>query len=110
KKPKGLYLSSFKVMNRFLAQTIVVYDGPYPYVDGLILRTTNAIGTLACRHEPRREGRSNYTLTRLVLLWLNMFTSFSVVPLRVSAVIGLFMSVVGMLLAVFFVISWRFGG
>jgi undecaprenyl-phosphate 4-deoxy-4-formamido-L-arabinose transferase len=110
KKPKGLYLSSFKVMNGFLARTIIEYDGPYPYIDGLILRSTNSIAKVACRHEDRRAGRSNYTLQRLVLLWLNMFTSFSVVPLRVGAFLGMFMSVIGLLLAVFFALSWTYGG
>lgn len=110
KKPSGLYLSSFKVMTRFLAETITKYNGPYPYIDGLILRSTHSIGTQLCRHNPRTEGRSNYNLRRLFLLWLNMVTSFSVTPLRLSAVLGFLMSLVGFLLAIFFVVSWSVGG
>lgn len=109
-KPKGLYLSSFKVLNRFLVETVTHYEGPYPYLDGLVLRSTSAIGTRRCEHEPRSEGKSNYTLTRLVRLWLNMFTSFSVVPLRVSTLIGVVMSAAGLLLAIFFIVSWMLGG
>jgi undecaprenyl-phosphate 4-deoxy-4-formamido-L-arabinose transferase len=110
KKPKGLYLSSFKAMNKFLAQTVVQYDGPYPYLDGLILRSTSSIGTQLCEHRSRETGRSNYTLRRLGRLWLNMFTSFSIIPLRISSILGLIMSIVGLLLAVFFIISWKMGG
>jgi undecaprenyl-phosphate 4-deoxy-4-formamido-L-arabinose transferase len=110
RKPPGLYLSSFKVMNRFLVDSVLRYDGPFPYLDGLILRSTSAIGTRSCAHEPRAAGKSNYTLVRLLRLWLNMFTSFSLVPLRISTFLGLFMSAVGVLLALFFVFSWLAGG
>jgi undecaprenyl-phosphate 4-deoxy-4-formamido-L-arabinose transferase len=91
-KPRDLYLSSFKCINRFLVGEIIKYTGPYPYIDGLILRSTRNIGTVVVRHDPREEGRSNYTLRRLVRLWLNMFVNFSVMPLRVSAIMGLIFS------------------
>ncbi len=110
KKPKGLYLSSFKVMSRFLVDEVIRYKGPYPYIDGLILRTTNAIGTQLCEHRSRQEGRSNYTLRRLIRLWLNMSTSFSVAPLRFSSILGLAMSAFGFLLTIFFILSWWIEG
>lgn len=110
KKPSGLYLSSFKVINRFVIDTVTQYNGPYPYLDGLILRSTRSIGTQLCSHQPRRDGDSNYTLRKLVSLWLNMFTSFSVAPLRAATYLGLTMSVVGFLLALFFMVSWSVGG
>lgn len=106
KKPRGLYLSSFKVMGAFLVGVVTQYHGPYPYLDGLILRSTSSIATVECQHNAREEGRSNYTLRRLIRLWLNMFTSFSVTPLRVSTAFGMFMAAVGLLLGVFFTLSW----
>jgi undecaprenyl-phosphate 4-deoxy-4-formamido-L-arabinose transferase len=110
RKPKDLYLSSFKVLNRFLVQAVVEYTGPYPYIDGLILQSTNRIGQEQCEHAERKTGRSNYTLRKLVSLWLKMFTGFSVVPLRIASLAGFFMSGVGFLLAIFFVVSWSQGG
>jgi glycosyltransferase involved in cell wall biosynthesis len=110
KKPRGLYLSSFKVINRFLIDTVKSYDGPYPYLDGLILRSTSAIGQQLCQHSQRETGQSNYTLSRLIRLWLNMFTGFSVLPLRVASILGLVMSAAGFALAMLFMISWMFGG
>lgn len=109
-KPSSLYLSSFKAVNRFVIDTVTRYDGPYPYLDGLILRATRSIGTCLCEHAPRAEGRSNYTLRRLVRLWLNMFTSFSVMPLRVSSLLGLGMALFGFVLAVFYLLSWVYDG
>jgi undecaprenyl-phosphate 4-deoxy-4-formamido-L-arabinose transferase len=94
-KPAGLYLSSFKIMNRFLVDEIVKYTGPDPYIDAIILRATASIGMIEVRHDERRHGRSGYTLGKLVSLWGNMVVSFSLIPLRFIGVFGLIMSVVG---------------
>ncbi len=99
-KPRHLYLSSFKCLSRFLVDQILKYRGPYPYIDGLALRCTGNIGTIEVRHDARREGRSNYTVRKLLRLWLNMFVNFSVMPLRVSTVVGLACSVLGLALGV----------
>ena len=87
-KPKDLYLSSFKCMSRWLVREIVRYRGPFPYVDGLALRCTRNIGRVEVVHQQREAGRSGYTLRKLVGLWGNMFVSFSVMPLRVSTLLG----------------------
>lgn len=108
--PEGVYLSSFKVLNRFLVDAVTAYRGPFPYIDGLILRSTDAVGTRIVEHAPRQEGRSNYTLRRLVHLWLNMFTGFSILPLRVASVLGMLMSVAAFFMSAFFVVSSLTGG
>lgn len=95
KKPKDLYLSSFKVINKFLVKEIIKYNLPFPYIDGLILRTTNNIGKLKVKHNKRTNGASNYTLKKLVSLWMNMFTNFSILPLRFSMVMGFAFSLFG---------------
>jgi len=91
-KPKDLYLSSFKVMNRFLVNEIIKYRGPYPYTDGLIYRVTRNIGQIPVEHRASQSGPSRYTLRRLVRLWLNMFLNFSIKPLRISVYVGLLAS------------------
>jgi undecaprenyl-phosphate 4-deoxy-4-formamido-L-arabinose transferase len=105
-KPSDLYLSSFKGVNRFVIDAIKDYNGPYPYVDGLILRCTRSIGVQLCDHQARTNGESNYTIRKLISLWLNMFTSFSVVPLRVASYLGIFMASTGFCLALWFIFSW----
>jgi glycosyltransferase involved in cell wall biosynthesis len=99
-KPKGLYLSSFRCMSALVVQAVTRYSGPYPYVDGLIMQVTQRIDSIEVSHLPRREGRSNYTLTRLVRLWLNLATSFSLAPLRLAVWAGIAMSILGGLGAV----------
>ncbi len=105
KKPKDLYLSSFKCLSRFTVHEIIKYDLPYPYIDGLILRTTSNIGTIQVNHEKRQEGKSGYTLIKLIKLWSNMFTSFSVIPLRISIFVGLFFAITGFLFGIYSIIE-----
>jgi len=94
-KPKGFYLSSFRCMSAFVVREITRYEGPFPYVDGLILQVTQDIDRMLVRHVPRAVGRSNYTLRRLMRLWLSMFVNFSVMPLRLSTMVGLVVSLIG---------------
>lgn len=100
KKPKGLYLSSFKVLNSFLVNEIIKYQAPFPYIDGLILQITNNIGSIKVEHQERQEGRSGYTVRKLISLWLNMFTNFSILPLRMSIFLGLIFASMGLILGV----------
>ena len=88
-KPRDLYLSSFKVMSRFVVNQIIKYRGPYPYADGLIYRTTRRIGQIPVQHRASVRGPSRYTFRKLVGLWLNMFLNFSIKPLRISVYVGL---------------------
>lgn len=105
KKPKGLYLSSFKIIRKDLIDVIVEYKGPFPYIDGLILRSTNRISSTKTEHHKRTSGSSNYTLGKLLKLYFNMFFNFSVVPLRFITLIGFIAFIVGALLSVYFIVN-----
>lgn len=96
-KPKGLYLSSFRCMSAFVARSILAHTGPFPYVDGLIMQVTQNIGRLEVQHLARAEGRSNYTIRRLVRLFMSMFLNFSVMPLRIGTLMGFVMAGLGLL-------------
>src|ERR1700730_11805354 len=104
-KPRDLYLSSFKVMNRFVIDEIIRYRGPFPYADGLIYRTTRRIGQIPVEHLPNTTGRSRYTFRKLVGLWLNMFLNFSITPLRLSVYVGLATSCLSILALLFILID-----
>lgn len=101
KKPRGLYLSSFKILNNFMVNEIIKYQAPFPYIDGLILQITDKIGTVSVEHHKRKDGRSGYTLRKLISLWLNMFTNFSILPLRISIILGLIFASVGLILGIY---------
>ncbi|HUG90335.1 MAG TPA: glycosyltransferase family 2 protein [Planctomycetaceae bacterium] len=97
-KPRDLYLSSFKVMSRFVVDAVVAYRGAFPYIDGLILQTTARVGQVEVEHRERQAGRSGYTLRKLLKLWSNLLLGFSIAPLRLAVVVGLAISALSVLL------------
>ncbi|MFC7551240.1 glycosyltransferase family 2 protein [Pseudoroseomonas wenyumeiae] len=104
-KPKGLYLSSFRCMSALVVREVTKYTGPYPYIDGLIMQVTQRIDSIVVLHLARVEGRSNYTLRRLVRLWLNLATNFSLMPLRLAMFAGAAMGILGVIGAIFTIIE-----
>ena len=104
-KPPGLYLSSFRCMSALVVEQVTRYSGPYPYIDGLVMQVTQRIDSIEVRHFARSEGRSSYTLRRLIRLWLNLATNFSVAPLRLAVFAGIAMGALGLLGAVFAMIE-----
>src|SRR4029077_16169 len=100
-KPRGLSLSSFRCLSAFVREQITAgYEGPFPYIDGLVFQVTQNVSRLQVKHLPRVEGRSNYTLARLFRLWLSMFSNFSVIPLRFATLFGIAFGTLGALAAV----------
>lgn len=99
RKPKGLYLSPFRAFTRGVRDEVLRYQGPYVYLDGLILQATRNIATIEVQHHERSDGRSGYSLAKSISLWLKMATSFSVVPLRFVSLLGAISSVIGFALA-----------
>lgn len=94
-KPRGLYLSSFRCLSRFVVDQIAQSANPYPYIDALIFQVTQNVGVVTVRHDPRAGGESGYTLRALLRLWTSMLINSSVMPLRMATVAGIAMSAVG---------------
>ena len=87
-KPKDLFVSSYFAARRFVVDEMIKYEYPYPYVIGLVLRTTKNIVNVEVNHRDRMAGTSGYALGKLLGLWFNGFTAFSVKPLRIATVTG----------------------
>ncbi len=96
--------SSFFVMRRYIVEEIVRYEHSFPYVAGLIYRTTTNIGFVQVNHRERFSGTSGYSLRSLISLWLNGFTAFSVRPLELGAYAGFGMAIVGFIYAIYTII------
>ncbi len=101
KLPDG---SSFRIMRRYIVDEIIKYNNPYPYILGLILRSTRNVSMVEVEQRDRLSGKSGYTLKSLFSLWLNGFTAFSVKPLEFGAVIGFFLALLGIIFAVIIVV------
>ena len=99
-KPRDLYLSSFKLIRAEVVQEIIEYRGPYPYIDGLIFRVTRSVGKVQVSHQKRKNGRSSYTLGKLISLFLNILFCYSPRPLRLLTVLGSLLFLAAILLSV----------
>ena len=104
-KPADLYVSSYFAVKRFVVEDMVRYENSYPYVIGLVLRATKNITNVTVDHRNREEGTSGYTLKKLLGLWFNGFTAFSVKPLRIATGIGGVSAALGFLYGIYTIIK-----
>ncbi|MCI5731710.1 MAG: glycosyltransferase family 2 protein [Eubacterium sp.] len=100
-KPKGLSVTSYFAMRRFVVDEICNYNNAFTYVLGLVLRTTRNIGTVSVKHRERQEGNSGYSLKKLFGLWMNGFTAFSVKPLRIASMLGMLFAFCGFVFLIY---------
>ena len=104
-KPKELYISSYFAVRRFVVEDMIKYENSYPYVIGLVLRATKNLTNVVVQHREREEGSSGYTLKKLIALWFNGFTAFSVKPLRIATGIGGSCACAGFLYGIYTIIK-----
>lgn len=104
-KPKKLYVSSYFAVRRFVVDEMVKYKGSYPYVIGLVLRTTKNIVNVDVNHRSREIGTSGYNFAKLLGLWVNGFTAFSIKPLRIATIMGCVFAIIGFLYGIFTIIK-----
>lgn len=104
-KPKGLELTTYWVVRRYVVDEMKAYVNPFPYLGGLMLRTTQNACNVNVTHRERLTGKSGYTFRKMVHLWLNGFTSFSVEPLRMMAWVGMFTVLFGIIYGTYITIN-----
>ncbi len=103
-QPKDIPVSIFFLARKYIVDEIKKYENPYPYMAGLLLRTTHNIATVEVEQLPRKNGVSGYSFKKLLGLWMNGFTAFSVVPLRIATYIGVLSATVGFTYGVYIVV------
>lgn len=94
-KPKDVKNSSFSIMRRYVIEEMKKYKSPFPSWTGFIMQITRNISNVELEHYERISGKSNYTLAKMMKLYINSMTGFSIVPLRISLVIGAIVAVLG---------------
>lgn len=87
-KPRGLYLSSFKVLNRFTIDRLCEWDGPFVNLDAMILQITRRLAQVDVVHRERQGAQSRYTYAKLFGVWLEAVLGFSAWPFRLAMVLG----------------------
>jgi undecaprenyl-phosphate 4-deoxy-4-formamido-L-arabinose transferase len=104
-KPKNLHLTSYFAAKRFVVDSMIEYENSYPYIIGLVLRATKNISNVSVNHRSREVGSSGYTLKKLLGLWFNGFTAFSILPLRIATVVGSIFAGVGFVYGIYTIIK-----
>ena len=104
-KPKDLAIPSYLAAKRFIIDEMLNYKHCFPYVDGLVLRSTRRICNVPVDHRQRQQGESGYTIGKLIALWMNGFTSFSVKPLRLATYAGALTAFLGFIYALVIIIK-----
>lgn len=104
-KPGDIYLSPYKAMNREVVDEIVKYDGPYPYVDGLLFRITKNVTQVPVEHHERYAGEGGYTLGKSMSVGMKLVTSFSIKPFRIATFFGFASAGLGFASLLFFLVQ-----
>lgn len=102
-KPTDLYLSSFKLIKKEVVDEIIKYKGPYPYIDALIFRVTNNVGKTEVKHSERMEGESNYTIKKLITLFMTILFGYSLLPIRIILSLGILLVILSILLIILYI-------
>ncbi|MBQ6415851.1 MAG: glycosyltransferase family 2 protein [Butyrivibrio sp.] len=104
-KPRDLFVSSYFGVRRFVVEEMVKYESSYPYVIGLVLRSTKNIVNVDVNHRKREVGTSGYTFAKLLGLWINGFTAFSIKPLRIATLSGSIFACLGFMYGIYTIIK-----
>ena len=94
-RPKDLQFTNFMALKRYIVDELLKYENPYPYMTGLLLRTTKYLCNVEMEERARFEGRSTFTFKKMLALWLNGFTAFSIKPLRIATAVGVLSAIAG---------------
>lgn len=101
-------LTSFRIIRKELVNSILTYTLNYTFIDGLLAWNTQRIGSVTVEHHLRKSGTSGYSFRRLVVLALNLFTNFSLLPLQVASACGVAAAIGGLLAGGYYLVKYIF--
>ena len=102
-KPLNLHLTSFRIFTFEIKNEIIKNKSSSIYLDGLLLSISSNISKIFVNHKVRKYGKSNYSFYKLLNLWMQMATGFSIAPLRLASILGLFFSIIGFIMSIWLV-------
>jgi undecaprenyl-phosphate 4-deoxy-4-formamido-L-arabinose transferase len=96
----AIAISSFRAFRAQLKEGFAGDLGPHVSLDALLTWSTSRFSTVEVSHHPRRVGKSNYSLGKLIRFMLDTATSYSTRPLRLATTIGFITTLFGLLMLV----------
>jgi len=101
-QPRTLAVSSFRLIHRDVVDRMLRYRVREPYINGLVVMCAERPANVTVEHRPRAAGRSGYGLAQLASLVARILFNYSSFPLRAVSAVGLIVSLVALLLSVYF--------
>jgi glycosyltransferase involved in cell wall biosynthesis len=108
-KPRELYLSPFKIINRPVIDEVVKFTGPYPYLDATILTITSKLTQIDIEHHKRLKGSGNYNFVKSAIVFVNHATNYSIYPLRLVTITGFTVSIISAVMGIGYIIDYFYG-
>ena len=99
-------LTSFRIIRRQLLDSIFTYGLNFTFVDGLLAWNSERIGEVQVEHKEREQGRSGYSIPRLLRLAFNLFTNFSLIPLQFVSGVGSVVAFSGLLAGFYYLYKY----
>ncbi|MGH7971073.1 MAG: glycosyltransferase family 2 protein, partial [Limisphaerales bacterium] len=101
---ENLVLSNFRIIRRDVVERVCRDTSVAPYVPGLLLKYSARRCNVPVRHLPRANGKSNYTMRKLLKLVATLVFNHSTIPLRYGAVFGFTVSGLSFSLGLFYLV------
>jgi len=108
--PTATSITSFRAFRAHLVDAFDFQQGSCVFVDALLCWGTHKIGSVPVSHIKRQQGRSNYSIPGLVSHAVNLVTSFSTVPLRLSSLLGFVTTSVGVVFFIIVIVAFFWNG
>lgn len=105
-KPKHIRASPFRLIKRRVVRDMLSIRTSRPFLIAMILSVTSDVVNVDVTHEPRKFGKSNYTLGKSFSLISNMFFNNSSFILRAMSVFGFGLAGLSFLYGIYLVIRW----
>ena len=105
---EDLTLSNFRLIRRDVVDRVCRDQSFSPYIPGLVLKYSSKRRNVLVAHQPRVDGKSNYTLRKIMNLVANVLFNHSTIPLRYGAALGFLAAGSGFFLSLYFLVSALF--
>ena len=94
-------VSPYRAFRTRLRDAFADYQSSFVSIDVLLTWGGSRFAAVPVRYDPRRGGKSQYTLRKLVTHALNMMTGFSIIPLQLATLIGFGVTLFGIVIFAF---------
>lgn len=97
--------SAFRALRTSLRDGLKDFHGPDVSIDVLLSWVTTRFTTIIVDHQPRKQGRSNYTFWKLVEHALASWFGFSTAPLRLAVLLGFAFTLFGLAVLTYVIVT-----